>query len=91
MLKKFKEELQKKIKENEKMHDEFRNNPSATKSKECARRSGITILVVGFIPALVFYWEWTYADSFFIFFPIAAVVLWGFGLWILLTGKLPKA
>lgn len=91
MFKKIKEVFQNKIKENEIKEKKMKANPNSTETKEYLRKIGIKMLLIGFVPAAVFYWEWAYSDSFFIIFPIIALVLWGFGFYVLLTGKFPKA
>jgi hypothetical protein len=86
MLEKFKEELQKAHRKNE-AHKAQPNSPEA---KASARKGGAAMLVIGLICLLAAYLEWNYSDGVHIFFPVAGVVLIGFGLHIALTGKMRR-
>lgn len=69
----------------------LQKDPSSPRAKAHARRGGVVMLIIAAVLLGVGWLEWTIDDAVHIIFPVGGVVLFVFGLWVIVTGKMPKA
>jgi len=86
MFEKFLEELKKaQVKQ-----DEFKKNPNSAEAKAHVKKAGAAMTVIGVLLLLAGAAEWIYLDMIHFFLPVGGVVLLGFGVHLMITGKMKR-